>query len=79
MSNIPEMLLEEGFAQVGEWNVGISDAKDVFDEAQAEFLKLYYVEQTVPLTLVVYRGRYDEYRQKNPNLDKRGVNWKNWS
>ncbi|MFB5195972.1 DEAD/DEAH box helicase family protein [Neobacillus sp. KR4-4] len=69
-SNLSRSALYQGI----EWNVGVSDAKDIFDEAQAEFLKLYYAEQTVPLnkeTLVEYRSRYDEYHRKNPNLAKK--------
>jgi superfamily II DNA or RNA helicase/HKD family nuclease len=69
-SNLSRSALYQGV----EWNVAVSDVKDVFDETQAEFLKLFYAEQTVPLnkeTLEEYRLNYDKYHQKHPNLAKK--------
>jgi superfamily II DNA or RNA helicase/HKD family nuclease len=69
-SNLSRSALYHGV----EWNVAVSDVKEVFDEAQAEYLKLFYAEQTVPLnkeTLEEYRVDYDGYHQKHPNLAKK--------
>ncbi|MDR4947195.1 DEAD/DEAH box helicase family protein [Neobacillus cucumis] len=69
-SNLSQSALYQGV----EWNVGVSDAKDIFDESQAQFLKLFYAEQTVPLnkeTLAEYKENYNEYHRKNPNLAKK--------
>jgi superfamily II DNA or RNA helicase/HKD family nuclease len=69
-SNLSRSALYHGV----EWNVAVSDVKEVFDEAQAEFLKLFYAEQTVPLnkeTLEEYKVNYDKYHQKHPNLAKK--------
>lgn len=66
-SNLSKSALLNGV----EWNLKISDEKEVFNEAQTQFLKLFYSEQTVPLnkeTLKEYRSNFERYRQKYPNL-----------
>lgn len=66
-SNLSKSGLNHGV----EWNVEVSDEKEVFDEAIMEFLTIYYADQTVPLnkeTLEEYRKNYNEYQNKHPNL-----------
>jgi HKD family nuclease len=66
-SNLSKSALVHGV----EWNVSVSDEKEFFDQAQSEFLKIFYSHQTVPLnneTLEEYRIGYQEYHRKNPNL-----------
>ncbi|MBT2728567.1 DEAD/DEAH box helicase family protein [Bacillus sp. ISL-75] len=66
-SNLSNSALHNGV----EWNLLVSDEQQVFDDAQSEFLKVYYSDQTVPLnkeTLEEYRKSYEEYQQKHPNL-----------
>ncbi|CRK83020.1 DEAD/DEAH box helicase family protein [Neobacillus massiliamazoniensis] len=69
-SNLSRSALNQGV----EWNLLVSDAKEVFDEAQDEFLKIFYAEQTVPLnkeTLDDYRVSYKEFERKFPSLSKK--------
>jgi HKD family nuclease len=59
-SNLSKSALNHGI----EWNLSVSDEKEVFEEAQSEFLKLFFAEQTVPLnkeTLEEYRGNFNRY------------------
>jgi superfamily II DNA or RNA helicase len=66
-SNLSKSALHNGV----EWNLLVSDEQQVFDDAQSEFLKIFYSDQTVPLnkeTLEEYRKSYDEYQRKHPNL-----------
>jgi superfamily II DNA or RNA helicase/HKD family nuclease len=66
-SNLSKSALSSGV----EWNVSISDDKEVFDEALEQFLKTFYSEQTVPLnseTLKDYYVRYEEYHKSHPQL-----------
>jgi superfamily II DNA or RNA helicase/HKD family nuclease len=66
-SNLSKSALLNGV----EWNLQISDEKEVFNEAQTQFLKLFFADQTVPLnieTLKEYRSNYDRYHQNHPNL-----------
>lgn len=60
-SNLSNSALNQGV----EWNISVSDEKEVFDEALEEFLAIFYSDQTVPLnkeTLEQYRVNYDEYQ-----------------
>ncbi|SDN61678.1 DEAD/DEAH box helicase family protein [Bacillus sp. OK048] len=69
-SNLSKSALNHGV----EWNVAVSDEKEVFDEAITEFLTIYYADQTVPLnkeTLEEYRKNYYEYQHKHPNLARK--------
>ncbi len=69
-SNLSKSALNHGV----EWNLSVSDEQEVFDEAQSEFLKLFYAEQTVPLnkeTLEEYRVNFNKYQQKYPNLTQK--------
>jgi superfamily II DNA or RNA helicase/HKD family nuclease len=71
-SNLSKSALINGV----EWNLQISDEKEVFNEAQTQFLKLFFANQTVPLnleTLKEYRTNYDRYHHNHPNLAQ------NWS
>lgn len=66
-SNLSKSALHNGV----EWNLLVRDEREVFDDAQAEFLKIFYSDQTVPLnteTLEEYRQSYDQYQRKYPNL-----------
>ncbi|WP_286228511.1 DEAD/DEAH box helicase family protein [Neobacillus mesonae] len=66
-SNLSKSALNQGV----EWNVGISEAKEVFDEALEEFSKLFLADQTITLnreTLKEYRSNYEAYHKKHPNL-----------
>ncbi|WML53333.1 DEAD/DEAH box helicase family protein [Neobacillus sp. PS3-12] len=66
-SNLSKSALLNGV----EWNLQISDEKEVFNEAQTQFLKLFFADQTVPLnieTLKEYRSNYDRYHQNHSNL-----------
>jgi superfamily II DNA or RNA helicase/HKD family nuclease len=66
-SNLSNSALNQGI----EWNISVSDEKEVFDEALKEFFAIFYFDQTVPLnkeTLEEYRANYDEYKRKYPNL-----------
>ncbi|WP_066254276.1 DEAD/DEAH box helicase family protein [Neobacillus drentensis] len=66
-SNLSKSALNNGV----EWNLLVSDEQQVFDDAQTEFLKIFYADQTVPLnqeTLEEYRKRYEKYQRKHPNL-----------
>ncbi len=66
-SNLSNSALNQGI----EWNISVSDEKEVFDKALMEFLAIFYSDQTVPLnkeTLEAYRANYDEYQRKHPNL-----------
>lgn len=66
-SNLSNSALNQGI----EWNISVSDEKEIFDEALKEFLDIFYSDQTVPLnkeTLEDYRDNYYEYQRKHPNL-----------
>jgi HKD family nuclease len=66
-SNLSNSALNQGI----EWNISVSDEKEVFDEALKEFLDIFYFDQTVPLnkeTLEEYRVNYYEYQRIHPNL-----------
>ncbi|WP_160725326.1 DEAD/DEAH box helicase family protein [Bacillus sp. USDA818B3_A] len=57
-----------------EWNLAVKDEQEVFDEAQSEFLRLFYADQTVSLnkeTLEEYRTSFERYQRKYPNLTKK--------
>lgn len=52
-----------------EWNLSVSDEKEVFEDAQSQFLEIFYADQTVPEnkeTIDEYRIGYQEYQRKNP-------------
>ncbi|WP_053363445.1 DEAD/DEAH box helicase family protein [Bacillus sp. FJAT-27251] len=68
-SNLSRSALSHGV----EWNLAVSNERKVFDEALAEFLKLFFADQTVSLnfeTLKEYRESYEEVHKENPNLAK---------
>jgi superfamily II DNA or RNA helicase/HKD family nuclease len=69
-SNLSNSALKHGV----EWNLMVSDEKEVFDQAQSEFLSIFFADQTVPLnreTLAEYRKNFEEYNRKYPNLSKK--------
>ncbi|WP_409300320.1 DEAD/DEAH box helicase family protein [Peribacillus sp. SCS-155] len=54
-----------------EWNISVSNEKEVFAEGLEQFLHTFYSENTVPLnseTLKKYKTQYECYHQQNPNL-----------
>ncbi|MDQ1002689.1 superfamily II DNA or RNA helicase/HKD family nuclease [Neobacillus niacini] len=66
-SNLSNSALNQGI----EWNISVSDEKEIFDEALKEFLSIFYSDQTVSLnkeTLEEYRAHYYEYQREHPNL-----------
>ncbi|GHH99765.1 phospholipase D-like domain-containing protein [Neobacillus kokaensis] len=66
-SNLSKSALNHGV----EWNIGISEAKEVFDQALEEFSKLFLADQTValnPENLKEYKANYEEYHKKHTNL-----------
>lgn len=66
-SNLSRSALSNGV----EWNLLVSDEREVFEDALSQFLKTFMSPQTVPLnaeTLVDYQERYKKYHQKNPDL-----------
>jgi superfamily II DNA or RNA helicase/HKD family nuclease len=69
-SNLSRSALNQGV----EWNLLVSDEKEVFEEAQNEFLKIFYADQTVPLnktTLEDYKASFEEFGRKYPKLSKK--------
>jgi superfamily II DNA or RNA helicase/HKD family nuclease len=69
-SNLSKSALTHGV----EWNLSVSDEKEVFDDAVSEFLNIFYSEQTVPLnkeTLQDYKNGYEDYHRKNLNLARK--------
>lgn len=69
-SNLSRSALNQGV----EWNLLVSDEEEVFEEAQNEFLKIFYAEQTVPLnktTLEDYKASFEEFGRKHPKLSKK--------
>ena len=57
-----------------EWNLLVSDEKEVFHSAQNEFLKIFYAEQTVLLnkeTLADYKKSFEEFGRNYPSLSKK--------
>lgn len=68
-SNLSKSALSNGV----EWNVSISNNKEVFHEALLQFSQTFYSNHTVPLneeTLKEYKEQYEQYHRSNPNLAK---------
>ncbi|CEG27131.1 DEAD/DEAH box helicase family protein [Bacillus sp. B-jedd] len=68
-SNLSKSALGNGV----EWNVEVSNEKEVFDEAVSNFLKIFYADQTMPLnkeTLKIYKTSYDVFHIHNNHLGK---------
>lgn len=68
-SNLSRSALSNGV----EWNLSVSNEKEVFNDALEQFLKTFYSNQTITLnyeTLKEYRERYEKFRAKNPDLSK---------
>ncbi|EIJ78317.1 DNA/RNA helicase [Bacillus methanolicus PB1] len=68
-SNLSRSALSNGV----EWNISISNEKDVFEEALEQFLKTFYAVQTVPLngeTIKEYKSSYEEYHKRFPGFVK---------
>jgi superfamily II DNA or RNA helicase len=66
-SNLSKSALSNGI----EWNLAVSNNKEVFDEALEQFLKIFYSKETIPLnkeTLKEYKEQFERYHEKNPNL-----------
>ncbi|WP_409292723.1 DEAD/DEAH box helicase family protein [Peribacillus sp. SCS-37] len=69
-SNLSRSALEYGV----EWNLSVSDEREVFDTALDQFLKTFYADETVPLneeTLEEYRASYEAFHQKNKHLEQK--------
>lgn len=68
-SNLSRSALSNGV----EWNVSVSDHKEVFQDALQLFLKTFYSKETVPLnttTLKEYQAQYENYHARNLNIAK---------
>lgn len=66
-SNLSRSALSNGV----EWNLSVSNEKEVFDETLVQFLKMFMSNQTIPLnkeTLKEYAERYGQYHEKNTHL-----------
>ncbi|RID83487.1 DNA helicase [Peribacillus asahii] len=66
-SNLSKSALMNGV----EWNIAVSNEKEVFKEAMNQFTNTFYASQTVPLnreTLKLYQQRYEQFHRKTPNL-----------
>jgi superfamily II DNA or RNA helicase/HKD family nuclease len=66
-SNLSRSALTQGV----EWNLSVSNEKEVFEQALKQFLNTFLAEQTIQLnseTVKDYRDKYDKYHQKNPYL-----------
>lgn len=68
-SNLSKSALNNGI----EWNLSVSNDKEVFNDALDEFLKVFYADQTVKLndeTLKDYKSAYEQYHKDTPNVAK---------
>ncbi|MFS0638171.1 DEAD/DEAH box helicase family protein [Mesobacillus foraminis] len=66
-SNLSRSALSGGV----EWNLSVSNDKDVFNEAMDQFMTLFYADQTVPLNIEIinqYLSDYESYHRTNPDL-----------
>jgi superfamily II DNA or RNA helicase/HKD family nuclease len=66
-SNLSKSALTQGV----EWNLSISDEKEVFEKALGEFLNTFLSGQTIPLnteTIKDYHEKYIYYHERHPNL-----------
>jgi superfamily II DNA or RNA helicase/HKD family nuclease len=69
-SNLSMSALNNGV----EWNLSVSNEKEIFEDAQSQFLEIFYAGQTVPVnkeTIEEYRIGYQVYQRKNPKLAKK--------
>lgn len=54
-----------------EWNLSVSNEKEISEEALDQFLKIFLSNQTIPLnneTITKYRQKYNQYHKKHPDL-----------
>ncbi|OCA90400.1 DNA helicase [Bacillus sp. FJAT-27225] len=68
-SNLSKSALENGV----EWNVEVTQDKEIYEDALSHFLMIFYAGKTFPLnpeTLKVYKKDYDEFHRKNSHLGK---------
>lgn len=68
-SNLSRSALSNGV----EWNLSVSEEKEVFDQALSEFLHVFLSPQTVALnqeTVNQYLDSYESYHRSTPNLAK---------
>jgi HKD family nuclease len=66
-SNLSRSALTQGV----EWNLSVSNEKEVFEQALKHFLNTFLAEQTIQLnseTVKDYRDKYDKYHLKHPHL-----------
>jgi superfamily II DNA or RNA helicase/HKD family nuclease len=64
-------LSRSAFTQGVEWNLSVSNEKEVFERALDQFLKTFLSDQTIPLnyeTVRDYGERYEKYHEKHPHL-----------
>lgn len=68
-SNLSKSALVNGV----EWNISVSNDKEVFTEAVGQFTNTFYAAQTISLnkeTLKIYQNRYEQFHIQSPNLAK---------
>jgi superfamily II DNA or RNA helicase/HKD family nuclease len=66
-SNLSKSALTQGV----EWNLSVSNEKEVFEQALKHFLNTFLADQTIQLnseTVRDYQEKYDKYHQKHPHL-----------
>jgi superfamily II DNA or RNA helicase/HKD family nuclease len=66
-SNLSRSALTHGV----EWNLSVSNEKEVFEQALDQFLNTFLSDQTVPLnheTIKDYVTKYEKYHEKHPQL-----------
>jgi superfamily II DNA or RNA helicase/HKD family nuclease len=66
-SNLSRSALTQGV----EWNLSVSNEKEVFEKALKHFLNTFLAQQTIQLnseTVKDYRDKYDKYHQHHPHL-----------
>ncbi|WP_026691891.1 DEAD/DEAH box helicase family protein [Peribacillus kribbensis] len=69
-SNLSRSALDHGV----EWNLSVSDEKEIFNTALDQFLKTFLADETVPLneeTLKDYKQRYEIFHKENQHLAKK--------
>jgi superfamily II DNA or RNA helicase/HKD family nuclease len=66
-SNLSRSALTQGV----EWNLSVSNEKEVFEKALKHFLNTFLADQTIQLnseSVKDYQDKYDKYHQKYPHL-----------
>ncbi|WP_053366531.1 DEAD/DEAH box helicase family protein [Bacillus sp. FJAT-27245] len=68
-SNLSKSALRNGI----EWNLEVSNEKEVFEDALSKFLEVFFADHTLPLNMVTlkdYEDHYDGFHKHNNHLSK---------